>query len=90
MKGHSFSLIVDEISKVVFHVLNILENWQTIVFQYTCMHMRTAKAQISSLSANRAIGYYRMYDLSAKVRMIFCAGLSEFAHFLHIRSQVFA
>ena len=46
-------------------------------------HMRTAKAQISlriravwsgpSLSANRIIGHYRMYQLRANARMRLCA-----------------
>ena len=64
-------------------------------------HMRTAKAQISlriravwsgpSLSANRLIRYYRMYERRAKARMILCAcaGWSEFAHILQIRRHCF-
>ena len=65
-------------------------------------HMRTAKAQIRlricavwsgpSVSANRIIGYYRMYEWRAKARMIFCActGWSEFARFAHVRRHSFA
>ena len=60
-------------------------------------HMRTAKTQISlriravwsgpSLSANRIIGYYRMYDWRINVQMILCAcsGWSESAHLAHVR-----
>ena len=40
-------------------------------------HMRTAKARISlrirCMSANRIIGYYRMYERRAKARMILYA-----------------
>ena len=58
--------------------------------------MRTVKAQIRlhiravwsepSLSANWTIGYYRMYEWRAKVRMVICscAGWSESVHFAHI------
>ena len=59
-------------------------------------HMRTAKAQISlrvravwsgpSLSANRFIGYYRMFEWRAKARMTLCAcaGWSESVHVAHV------
>ena len=65
-------------------------------------HMRTAKAQVSlrirtiwsgpSLSANRIIGYYRMFEWRAKIQMILCAyaGWSEPAHFAHVRRHIFA
>ena len=65
-------------------------------------HMRTAKAQISlhigavwsgpSLSVNRIIGYYRMYERRSKAQMILCtcAGWSEFAHFAHAWRHIFA
>ena len=64
-------------------------------------HMRTAKAQISlriravwsepSLSANRIIRYYRMYEWTAKTRLVLCAcaGLSEPVHFAHVRRHFF-
>ena len=65
-------------------------------------HMRAAKAQISlriravwsgpSLSANKIIGYYRMYEWRAKARMILCAckRWSKSANFEHVRRHVFA
>ena len=53
--------------------------------------MRTAKTQINlhiraawsgpSLSANRIIGYYRMFEWRAKAQMILCACESESAQF---------
>ena len=63
--------------------------------------MRTAGTHISlcmcavlpgpSLSANRIIGYYRMYEWRAKARMILseCARLCESAHFAHARRHLF-
>ena len=61
-------------------------------------HMRKVKAQIIavrsrlSLSANRIIGYYRMYEWRAKARMILCAraGWYESTHFAHDRRHIFA
>ena len=65
-------------------------------------HMRTAKAQVSlriragssgpSLSANKIIGYYRMYEWRVKARMILCAcaELSYLAHFAQVRRHIFA
>ena len=67
------------------------------VFRY----MRTVKVQIRlcmravwsgpSLSANKAIRYYRMYEWTAKARLIFCAsaGWSESAHVAHVWSHSF-
>ena len=61
-----------------------------------CGHMQTAKAQISlricavwsehSLSDNRILRYYRIYEWGAMARMILCAcaGWSESAHFAHV------
>ena len=45
-----------------------------------------------SLSANRIIGFRRMYEWRAKARMILlaCAGLSKSAHFAHVRRHFFA
>ena len=63
--------------------------------------MRTAKAQISLriravwsgplLSANRIIGYYRVYEWRAKAQMILCACArwSEPALFAHPRRHLF-
>ena len=71
---------------------------RTRVFRF----MRRAKVQISlrihavwsrpSMSANRIIGYYRMYEWTAKVRMIHCAceGWSESARFAHVWKHFFA
>ena len=65
-------------------------------------HMRTAKAQISlriravwsgsSLSANRIISYYRMYEWRANTKMILfaCAGWSESLYFANDRRHYFA
>ena len=64
--------------------------------------MRPAKAQISlrirtdstgpSLSANRIIRYFKIYEWREKTRMIFyaCAGWSESAHFAHVQRHCFA
>ena len=61
-----------------------------------CGFMQTAKAQISlristiwsgpSLSTNRIIGYYIMYECRAKAWMILsaCPGWSESGHFAHV------
>ena len=74
----------------------------TLPFRFAFGHMRTAKTQISlriraglsgpSLSANRIIGKYRMYQLKAKARMILCACVewSESARFAHVRRHFFA
>ena len=60
-------------------------------------HVRVTKAQLRlrnravwsgpSLSSNRIIGYYLIYDWRAKPRMILCAcaGWFESAHFAHVR-----
>ena len=60
-------------------------------------HIRIAKAQISlriyagwsgpSLSADRIIGYYRMYESRANVGFVrcACAGWAESAYFAHAR-----
>ena len=65
-------------------------------------HMRTAKAQISlrihtvwsgpSLSANRIIGHYKMYEWRAKAWMILCtcAVLSESAYSAHVQRHIFS
>ena len=65
-------------------------------------HMRTAKAQTSlrihavwsrpSLSADKIIAYYRIYEWRAKARMIVCAygDRSESVHFAHVRRFFFA
>ena len=65
-------------------------------------HMWTAKVLISlsihvvwsahSLSPNRIIGYYRMYDWRAKVQMRLCTcpGWSEYVHFVHVWRHIFA
>ena len=65
-------------------------------------HMRTAKAQISlriravwsgpSLSANRIIEYYRMYQWTAKTRIRPCARAEwcYSAQFAHARRHLFA
>ena len=65
-------------------------------------HMRIANVQISlriraawsgpSLSANRIIWYYRMYDWRAKTRMIrsACTRWCESAYFAHVRRHFFA
>ena len=62
-------------------------------------HLRAAKALIRlriravwsgpSLSANRVIGYCRMWEWRANTRMIryACAGWSESANFAHVRRQ---
>ena len=44
-----------------------------------------------SLSANRIIGYYRMYEYRAEAQMIpcICAGWSESAHFVHVQRHFF-
>ena len=60
-------------------------------------HMRTVKAQISLhshsqiLSADRIIGYCRMYEWSAKAWMILYASMewSESAYFAHIGRRFF-
>ena len=40
-----------------------------------------------SLSVNRIIGYYRMYEWRTKAHIILCAyaGLSESVHFVHVQ-----
>ena len=65
-------------------------------------YMWTVKAQISlcicvgwsgpSLSTNRIIGYYRMYEQRTKARMILCAcaGWCESMHFAYAWWQFFA
>ena len=65
-----------------------------------CGHMRTAKAQIRlriravwsgpSLSANRIIGYYRIYEWRAKARMTLCAWAwwSKSARLAHARKHL--
>ena len=63
-------------------------------------HMRTAKALIRlrecavwsgpSLSANRIIGYYRVYEWRTRIIVCACAGQSESAHFAHVRGYCFA
>ena len=65
-------------------------------------HMQAGKAQIrlrmgevwsgNSLSTNRIIGYYRMFEWRAKDRMILCAcaGLSKYVRFAHVRRHLFA
>ena len=65
-------------------------------------HMRTANAQIRlricavwsgpSLSANRIIGYYRMYEWRANARFDFAHAWyeSESVHFAYIRRHIFA
>ena len=70
-----------------------------LVFLMFLGHMRAAKTQINlrirailsghSLSANKIIVYYRMYEWRAKARMILCAcaGAPESAHFMHVRRQ---
>ena len=61
-------------------------------------HDRTAKTQICTvwsgptLSANRIIGYYRMYEWKAKAWMALCSctRCSESMHFMHVRRHFFA
>ena len=80
-------------SKTTCWILLSVHNIGSSMRQCVFGHLRTAKAQISlrirtvwsgpSLSANRIIGYDRVYELRAKARMILCAGAgsSESAHF---------
>ena len=66
------------------------------------VHVRTTKAQISlcihtvwtgpPLSANRIAGYYRMFQLRAKTRIILCdcTGWCEDTHFAPARRHILA
>ena len=79
----------------IYHIGRAMRKW-------VCGHMRTAKAQISlriragssgpSLSANKIIRYYRMYEWRVKARMILCAcaELSYLAHYAQVRRHIFA
>ena len=70
--------------------------------KYVFGHMRTVRVLIGlrgravrsgpSLSANRILGYNRMYEWRVDFPVILCAwaGWSEFVYFAHVRRNFFA
>ena len=73
-----------------------------VIRKHVYGHMRTANAQIRlriravwsgpSLSANRIVGYYRMFQRKANAQMSFraCAEWCKSTHFAHARRNFFA
>ena len=86
---------------VVIRYLGILLHMDHAMWKPVLGHMRTAKAQISlricagwsgpSLSANRIIGYNRMYEWRANARLLCVStGWSESVHFVHVWRYFFS
>ena len=81
------------ITVYTFHLNKVwLIYWSHLAKTYLQAYADSEVWSEPSLSSNRSIGHYKMYEWRAKARMILCAcaGWSESADFVHVRRHFFA